>query len=166
MAKDRTFRVKVAIICVLGFAMGFAAVYWINGSKSSSDFASADDSKPIKVDWATLRELDLKSGKLGDKLSRANGKLIRMPGFMVPLEDKQNLVKEFLLVPSPQACVHAPAPPANQMLHVKMATGRETQVAYGPIWLVGKLQVQDVDGPYGKSGFLVAGVSTEPYTGE
>jgi hypothetical protein len=74
----------------------------------------------VEVDWRMLGELDYISGKASGELATLDGKMVRIPGFMVPLEDNQKKVKEFLLVPSPQACIHVPPPPPNQMVLIEM----------------------------------------------
>jgi hypothetical protein len=160
--------VRYGLLAVLGFGVGFAVISTISkmSSHSSSNSNSIDGLDPNskqKIDWATLRGLDLKTGTLTPELKKLDGNLIELPGFMVPLEDDSSKVTEFLLVPSPQACIHVPPPPPNQMVHVKMASGRSTEMAFGPIWLLGKMQITDYNGPYGVSSFFVTGISTRPY---
>ena len=45
-----------------------------------------------------------------------NGKLVRIPGYLVPLEYDGTGVSAALLVPYVGACIHVPPPPANQMV--------------------------------------------------
>ncbi len=80
---------------------------------------------------------------------------------MVPLEDSQKDVIEFLLVPSPQACIHVPPPPPNQMVYVKMKKG--TDVAMGPIWVYGTLNLVTKKSMYGDASFELIGDAVEPY---
>ena len=47
-----------------------------------------------------------------------DGKLVRIPGYMTPLDFESAEVSEFLLVPYVGACVHVPPPPANQIVYV------------------------------------------------
>jgi len=49
-----------------------------------------------------------------------DGKIVRIPGYVLPTEFSGDKVVEFLLVPYVGACVHTPPPPANQMVHVKV----------------------------------------------
>ena len=158
--------VRYGLLAVLGFGVGFAVISMVSKMSSNSSSDSVDGLDPNskqKIDWATLRGLDLKTGALTPELKKLDGNLIELPGFMVPLEDDSSKVTEFLLVPSPQACIHVPPPPPNQMVHVKMASGRTTEMAFGPIWLLGKMQITDYNGPYGVSSFFVTGISTRPY---
>ena len=43
---------------------------------------------------------------------------VRLSGYLVPLEFGTNVIREFLLVPYFGACIHEPAPPSNQVVHV------------------------------------------------
>ena len=117
----------------------------------------------IEVDWRLLGEMDYITGKAPKELQDLDGHEVKIPGFMVPLEDSQRAVTEFLLVPSPQACIHVPAPPPNQMIYVKMSASSRSEVAYGPIWVYGKLKMVTQKSMYGDSSFQIEGQSIEPY---
>ncbi|MFK7875456.1 MAG: DUF3299 domain-containing protein, partial [Paracoccaceae bacterium] len=47
-----------------------------------------------------------------------NGKIVRLPGFIVPIDYSGTGVVAFILVPFVGACVHVPPPPANQLVFV------------------------------------------------
>ena len=49
---------------------------------------------------------------------KMDGARVRLPGYVVPLEEVKGELKEFLLVPYFGACIHSPPPPANQIVHV------------------------------------------------
>lgn len=117
----------------------------------------------IEVDWKLLGELDYISGKATSELQALDGKSVRIPGFMVPLEDNIKKVTVFLLVPSPQACIHVPPPPPNQMVLVEMDGSEDAKVAYGPIWIYGKLSLTPKRHLYGESSFTMSGFHIEPY---
>jgi hypothetical protein len=154
---------RICLLSAVGFSLGFGGIY-IFMNRSKSDLAeAADNSKPISLDWSALRELDLNTGKMSGALKEADGRKVKIPGFMIPLEDNSSNVTEFLLVPSPMACIHVPPPPANQMVTVRMAGGRKATMTYGPIWANGRLRISDVQGPYGKSSYELVGEFVEPY---
>ena len=115
----------------------------------------------VEVDWRLLGDMDYITGKSSSELAALNGKPVKIPGFMVPLEDEQRDVVEFLLVPSPQACIHVPPPPPNQMVYVKMKRG--TDVAMGPIWVYGTLNLVTKKSMYGDASFELVGEAIEPY---
>jgi hypothetical protein len=115
----------------------------------------------VEVDWRLLGEMDYITGKSSSELDALNGKAVKIPGFMVPLEDDQKKVTEFLLVPSPQACIHVPPPPPNQMVYVKMRRGTESAV--GPIWVYGALHLVTKRSMYGDASFELDAEGIEPY---
>ena len=157
--------VKVTTLSAAGFAVGFGVIYGITNRSNMAvaDAKSSSSGKPKEVEWGVLRELDLSSGKASPTLKALDGTIVRVPGFIVPLEDNQNSVSDFLLVPSPQACVHVPAPPANQMVHVRMASGKKASMSYGPVWIQGRLRIAETTGPYGKTSYEMVGELAEPY---
>lgn len=114
------------------------------------------------IDWMILKELDLNTGMPSPRLQALDGKRVRAPGFMVPLEDDRSEVTEYLLVPNPQACVHAPPPPSNQMVYVRMVQG-PAKMIYGPVWVEGTIRVAAQVHQYGKAGFQIYGEITVPY---
>lgn len=114
-----------------------------------------------ELDWRALGEMDYLANKPSDVLSKASGTRVKIPGFMVPLEDNQRLVTEFLLVPSPQACIHVPAPPPNQMVYVRMKKG--VPAAYGPVWVYGEFKISTQKSQYGEASFELVSDFVEDY---
>ncbi|MCB1326868.1 MAG: DUF3299 domain-containing protein [Spirochaetales bacterium] len=115
--------------------------------------------------WENLAQLNYQTGNAGP-MAPMNGKRVRIGGFMVPLEDELYSVTEFLLVPYPQACIHVPAPPPNQIVHVIMAGGSRAEVAYyAPIWVYGRLRIENRANIYAEASYVLSGERTEPYTG-
>lgn len=136
----------------------FAAITSIVIRHFSPDTGTA----AIDVDWRLLGELDYISGNASNELKSLDGKTVKVPGFMVPLEDNMRKVSEFLLVPSPQACIHVPPPPPNQMVYVKMED-HGAEPAYGPIWVYGTLHLKSQRHQYGEASFSLTGLRTTPY---
>ena len=71
--------------------------------------------------------------------SEIDGKLVRMPGYLLPLDFSGKQVSEFLLVPWVGACIHTPPPPPNQIVHVKPEKPVEMFGVYAPVWVTGKM---------------------------
>jgi hypothetical protein len=121
---------------------------------------------PISVDWRLLGQLNTENGWAPDSLKRMDGKRVRLPGFIVPLDDSEEEGAEFLLVPYYGACVHTPPPPANQMAFVTMQGGRSVKLAlFDAVWMEGTLRIVNYDSPYGSVGYTIEGISMRPYTG-
>jgi hypothetical protein len=55
--------------------------------------------------------------------SSMNGSLVRLRGFVVPLQMQGDRVTEFFLVPDFDACKHAPLPTPNQTVFVRTRNG-------------------------------------------
>jgi uncharacterized protein len=68
-----------------------------------------------------------------------DGKRVRIPGFIVPLEFEGEGVKTFLLVPYVGACIHVPPPPPNQIIYVESKEAIQVRAAFEPISVTGML---------------------------
>jgi len=83
------------------------------------------------------------------------GQMVKLPGYLLPLELSGKRVTEFLLVPWVGACVHTPPPPPNQIVHVKLDAAFEMTGLFEPVWVIGKLAT----GATKKSLYMVDGTS-------
>jgi hypothetical protein len=127
----------------------------------------AADAAPINIDWRVLAGLDYESGGMTDTLKKLDGKKVRVPGFIVPLDDADLEGAEFLLVPYYGACVHTPPPPPNQMAFIQMAGKKSVKLGlFDAVWMEGTLKITNYDSPYGQVGFTIEGLSMKPYTGK
>ena len=116
------------------------------------------------VDWNLLRELDVKAGMAPSSLKNHDGKRVRIPGFVVPLEDNKDRVSEFLLVPYVGACIHTPPPPPNQIVHVRTSDQKAVPVSLtDPVWVIGELRIATVRSQYGDVAYQVKALAVEPY---
>jgi hypothetical protein len=116
----------------------------------------------ITIDWRVLRTLDFKTGQVSDTLRSLERKLVRLAGFVVPLEDFQERAKEFLLVPYFGACVHLPPPPPNQLVYVTLQSTTRIST-WEPVWIEGTLQVINYKSIYGVAGFQMRVDRIVPY---
>jgi hypothetical protein len=82
-----------------------------------------------------------------------NGEKIRIPGFLVPLEEQGGKISEFLLVPYFGACIHTPPPPANQLIHVSMAKPTKAFKTMDTVWVNGTISLGRSDTAMGKAGY-------------
>ena len=119
----------------------------------------------INIDWRILAGLDYTNGKQTDTLKKLDGKLVRIPGFVVPLDDFQEDGAEFLLVPYYGACVHTPPPPPNQIVMVEMEGKKSIKLnLFDAVWMSGRLKIASVESPYGTVGYQLVGLKVEPYS--
>lgn len=171
------------IICIL-LALGLAAcgptyrAVEVKPDSSNSSPSSGSAGAPVEeaaapravpldgfksVQWKTLRGLELKSGKTTPELASLVGANIRINGFMVPFDDEDEQVSEFLLVPQAGMCIHTPPPPANQIILVEVSTGGANRVEWDKeVSVYGQFQIVDGNSPYGKTGFKISAIRARP----
>jgi hypothetical protein len=134
-----------------------------------------DPMKAFKdIDFSKLDDADPKANELLMKMQAAsdnapsnpalNGVEVKIPGFIVPLEQSKGEVTEFLLVPYFGACIHTPPPPANQILHIRPVRGAKFN-AMDTVWVTGKLETVRNDSMMGVSGYHITAQSVTKYNG-
>lgn len=137
-----------------------------------------DPSKPFKnLNLGKLKDGDPRAQEVLDMMKsewdsapinpELDGKKIKIPGFVVPLEENQTAVSEFLLVPYFGACIHVPPPPANQIIHVITAKPVRNLHMMDTVWVAGELKTArfstQVTMGIGASGYEIKDALTTPY---
>ena len=135
---------------------------------SQIDFKSAEEQaieshEIVKVTWQDLGKLDYKSGRAPKELKVLEQKIVRIAGYIVPLDDNIKTLKEFLLVPNAQACIHVPPPPPNYMVHVKLKNEVPLDEVFNPSWVQGRLKILTTKSQYGNSGYQIDATLIERY---
>ena len=102
-----------------------------------------------------------------------NGKRVRIPGYLLPLEVEDTRVTEFFLVPYVGACIHVPPPPPNQIVHVKLAENEsyQSKKLFEPVWVTGVIstistvkELYLIDGSADiNTGYSMTADRVEPY---
>jgi hypothetical protein len=92
------------------------------------------------------------------------GQNLRLPGYVVPLEDLPEGMKEFLLVPYFGACVHSPPPPANQIVHVVLDKPAKRLRLMDVVWVTGPMSATKTDSHMGVAGYRIDARQVAPYT--
>ena len=101
---------------------------------------------------------------LGGVVEDYNGKVVKLPGFIVPLEyGDKGRVKEFLLVPYFGACIHYPPPPPNQIVYVVLDEPVELDSIWDPVWAIGELKAERRGSELGTAGYVMAGKELDEY---
>jgi hypothetical protein len=150
---------KFFILGILTVVIG-VGVYFI--AKNSVDvFKSTEE-----VGWPLLGQLEVNSGFVPDAIKNEEDKEIKIAGFVVPLSDNFHEIREFLLVPDPMSCIHVPPPPPNQMVLVNLEKPMNSQLAYGPVWVRGKMAVKSLETGFGVVGYSLKGEQVKVYEGK
>ena len=94
-----------------------------------------------------------------------NGKLIKLPGYVVPLETDGKKSSEFLLVPYYGACIHVPPPPSNQTVYVttKDKKGATVRKLFDVVWVTGIIKTEKLSTELADAGYKIEATKVEPY---
>lgn len=106
-------------------------------ANSTASHSGPKNESTTELQWPELKDLDPATKSPSAKVKSFNNKKVSISGFMVPLEDKQNRVTEFLLVPSPMSCIHVPPPPPQQIIYVIVAKEKNVALSLGAIEVTG-----------------------------
>jgi hypothetical protein len=116
-----------------------------------------------RLRWKDLQGLDHLTGKMSAQIKKHNQQTVKIPGYIVPLTDDLESFNEFLIVPNPQACIHFPPPPPNQMLYVKTKKNLPISITYYPFWFQGKLEAVSTYNEFGKVSYKLTLQRLESY---
>ncbi len=95
--------------------------------------------------------------------SEYNGKTVRVPGFIVPLDYEGTGTRQFLLVPYVGACIHVPPPPANQLIFVTADTPHELKGMFDPVYVTGQFGTAATSTELAEVGYQMSADRIEPY---
>ena len=152
--------IRDPVMLFLIFAIGCCAIAIIVNVVPHSGSAFKKHGDGNDLTWDDLAQMNLNGGKPPPGLAAFEGKTVRVPGFIVPLEDNQGSTDEFLLVPDPQSCIHAPPPPPNQIVYVKMRPGKTVLNQWLPVWVSGTFHIDNQKQKYGTASFKMDGDSS------
>jgi hypothetical protein len=147
-----------------------------SGKKNADEQRAYDDLAASGIDPEALfakidklsKEADARNKTL---VSELDGQVIKLPGYVLPLDFEGTTVRSFLLVPYVGACIHVPPPPPNQIVHVELKQGFESKELYAPVWVTGRIRVgmaktslSLVDGSTDVNfGYALQATKVEPY---
>lgn len=92
-----------------------------------------------------------------------NGKIVRINGFVVPIDYSGSGIVAFILVPYVGACVHVPPPPANQLVFVTTETPYENDAFWSPVSVTGMFGVSAISTKLADIGYALSAENIEPF---
>jgi uncharacterized protein len=121
----------------------------------------ADDDPRVKELQEKLSDM-FKNSPVNNAL---NGKMIKLPGYVVPLETNGTQSSEFLLVPYYGACIHVPPPPANQTVYVSTQDkkGAAIRKLFDVVWVTGVMKTEKLSTDLADTGYTISATKVEPY---
>lgn len=96
--------------------------------------------------------------------NRFDGKLVRIPGYLVPLEYQGTGVTVALLVPYVGACIHVPPPPPNQLIFVTTETPYESAGLFEPVHVTGVFGTAATETQLAEVGYSLSADRIVPYS--
>ena len=115
------------------------------------DFTELSDDDPRVKEIMQELEAAFNAAPIVESL---DGKKIKIPGFVVPLEGDGKKISEFLLVPYYGACIHVPPPPANQTVYVKVPKAdAKIRNAFDTVWVTGTLSAKSFESDLATAGY-------------
>lgn len=92
-----------------------------------------------------------------------NGRTVRLPGFIVPIDYSGTGVTAFILVPFVGACVHVPPPPANQLVFVTTETPFESTGLFEAVTVTGLFGTASTRTQIAEVGYALSADRIESY---
>jgi hypothetical protein len=188
-------RILPVLVLSAGLLAGLAAPHAVAQPRAAAPQASAPAAQPVTLTWEELvpkgwdpladfkgidfNLLDDGDPRAAQMMARLRqvwdsapindevvGRHVRIPGFIVPLEDGRDGMREFLLVPYFGACIHSPPPPANQIIHVLPQSPARGVRSMDAVWITGTISRERTDSYMGVSGYRIVATRVEPYREE
>ena len=160
-AQDKPAAKPAAKAAAAAPATAFAEITW--------DELVPPDWDPLKqfkdMNFGVLNDADPKAAAMLKKMrevwdnapvnNKLEGKAIRIPGYIVPLEEGKNGMTEFLLVPYFGACIHVTPPPPNQIILARLAKPMPVTEIYDAYWIEGTLAIEKVDNDIAQAAYTL-----------
>lgn len=125
------------------------------------DFSNIKDSDPRAIKALLRVQKAWTKAPVNPKM---NGALISIAGYIAPLDNDREHLREFLLVPFFGGCIHTPPPPGNQIIHVLLSKSISLDELNSAVVVSGKLETVPSNTALGFAGYRMAADSVVAYT--
>ncbi|MBP9707911.1 MAG: DUF3299 domain-containing protein [Oligoflexales bacterium] len=157
--KDNSVMIGVVSTLITFILLG-AVIYFMVSRFGAADSKGSD---VVELDWRQMQELDEKSKQVPKWFRELNGKMVKVPGYAVPLEDNLREIREFLLVPDAMSCIHSPPPPPNMTVYVKMSKPIVYNSYQRAVWITGQLSIENTESQVAPAAWKLRGAKMDPY---
>lgn len=107
-----------------------------------------------------LPEFDANATRMNTDL---DGQVVKLPGYIIPMETSAAGTTAFVLVPYVGACIHVPPPPPNQLVYVTTAEPWPSEDIWTAIWVTGTLRTRLQSTAIAEIGYELSAVAIEEY---
>jgi hypothetical protein len=132
--------------------------YRPNATLAQIDVAKWADNDPQAVALMDQLRSEWQNAPL---VERFNGQMVRLSGYVVPLETDGTALKEFLLVPFYGACIHVPPPPPNQTVFVRSKDGLSIRRLFDTVAVTGRFDTERHTGELADAGYVLDATAIE-----
>lgn len=102
--------------------------------------------------------------ELGAKLTHDyDGRMVRLPGFAIPLDFDGTGATTLILAPYVGACIHVPPPPPNQLVLVTTDAPYESDSLFDPVAVTGRFSTLAAETDLAEIGYAIAARRIEPH---
>jgi len=126
---------------------------WEPGKTFGADIARLGDNDPRAIDALEKLRASWADAPVEPAM---DGARIKIGGFVIPLDLDNGAATEFLLVPYFGACIHAPPPPANQVIHVFARQPVRNLTMMDPVYVSGTVRLARNKTPDSAAGLIDA----------
>ncbi|MFT5067534.1 MAG: hypothetical protein ACI9TA_003163 [Reinekea sp.] len=145
----------------IGFAAGPREISWEDLIPPGVPYAEIIGEGEINETTGSWQPIfDTNATKLNPALQ---GAYVRIPGFIIPLEQGADGVTEFVLVPYAGACIHTPPPPPNQLILVRAIEPWPSEDLWEPVWVEGRISTQLMSTEVAETGYAMTAESIKVY---
>ena len=92
-----------------------------------------------------------------------DGRVVRLPGYMAPLDFDGTGVTSFLLVPYIGACIHVPPPPPNQLVFVTTEEPYAARGLFEPVIVTGVFGASATETQLAEVGYSIVADKVEAF---
>lgn len=92
-----------------------------------------------------------------------NGAVVKLPGFILPIDLTNSGVTSFVLVPYVGACIHTPPPPPNQLVYVTTKKPWPSDQMWDAVWVTGQMKTQIQTTAVAQIGYSITAKEIETY---
>ena len=131
-------------------------------AKYEAQLAQFEDGSPEASDLYAKMQEEFNNAPVNEAV---NETYVRLPGFIAPIGYTGDRITKFLLVPYFGACIHVPPPPVNQTILVEADEeyGIQPEKMWNPIWVMGKLTIEESKTELAQAGYYIQDAIIEPY---
>src|ERR1700722_13328408 len=150
-----TFQEQVVIPAMVFASCGAVVLgtVWMLQSRAAPDLSNRrlrdSNSAIVTFDWPSLRRFSSGEEPETSRLAQLQGKVIRIRGYMLPVEPRREGIREFVLAPFVPEHLDD-STDMREIVFVRLSSKRTAHLAmFKALWITGQLGIARFSSPYG-----------------